>query len=202
MMGQRERELDGIFARHGTDKGQNGYSRTYSEIFAPRRQRSLYLLEVGIGTLICGAPSSMYGHDLPGYRPGASLRAWREYFPKALVIGMDVQPDTEFSEERITTVQCDSTSAEAVGRLFAARWQWPLMDVIIDDGAHEAASQLATLRNLWPRLARGGVYVLEDIQPASELRTALWPEVLESLGDAPYFVVEAPKSELLVAFRP
>ncbi len=200
-----ELELTALFARHGTDKGQNGYARTYSEIFAPYRERPVRLLEIGIGTLTPGAESSMYGHDLPGYRPGASLRAWREYFPRAwLITGFDVQKDTQFSEERIETALCDSTSRTDVDGFFRrgpCRSDQPIMDIIIDDGAHDGASQLATLQNLWPHLRPGGVFVLEDIQPGSSLRGALWPEVLDVIGDAPHFVVDCPKSELLVAFK-
>jgi 8-demethyl-8-alpha-L-rhamnosyltetracenomycin-C 2'-O-methyltransferase len=194
-----ELELISLFARHGTDKGQNGYARTYSEIFAPYRSRPVRLLEIGIGTLTPGAESSMYGHDLPGYRPGASLRAWREYFPRAWVTGFDVQKDTQFSEERIETALCDSTRRTDVDGFF--RSDQPIMDIVIDDGAHDAASQLSTLQNLWPHLRPGGVFVLEDIQPGSSLRTTLWASVLDVIGDAPYFVVDCPKSELMVAYK-
>lgn len=194
-----ELELEQIFARHGTDKGQNGYARTYSEIFAPYRERTILLLEIGIGTLTPGAESSMYGHDLPGYRPGASLRAWREYFPRAQIFGVDVQKDTQFEEERISTALCDSTSRADVERFFGPEAQ--RMDIIIDDGAHDGTSQLLTLQNLWPHLRPGGVFVLEDIQPGSLLRTSLWSSVLDGIGDAPHFVVDCPKSELLVAFK-
>jgi hypothetical protein len=194
-----ERELESLFLQHGTDKGHNGYARTYSEIFAPYRERPITLLEIGIGTLVPGASSSMYGHDLPGYRPGASLRAWREYFPKAWVLGFDIQEDTQFSEERISTALRDSTSQANVDGFFHdSRVR---VDIVIDDGAHDGASQLATLQNLWPYLRPGGVFVVEDIQPGSALRGALWSRVLDVIGDAPYFVVDCPKSELMVAFK-
>jgi hypothetical protein len=197
---ERELELDSLFSRYGTDKGTNGYSRTYSEILAPYRDQSVDLLEVGIGTLAPGATSSMYGHDLPGYRPGASLRAWRELFPNGRVFGIDVQPDTQLlSEERITTAICDSSEKTAVEAFFKCVPQE--MAVIIDDGDHDTLAQFATLQNMWPHLRRGGVYVLEDINPNGALRTVLWRSVLHVIDNGPHFVVELPNVELLVAFK-
>jgi hypothetical protein len=75
----------------------------------------------------------MLGYALPGYRPGGSLRAWRDYFPRAQVLGMDVQPDTQFTEDRIRTCLCDSTNAEQVSEFFRAH-DHLAFDLIIDDG--------------------------------------------------------------------
>ena len=37
------------------------------------------------------------------------------------------------------------------------------MDVLIDDGGHETAQQIATLEGLLPHMRAGGVYICEDI---------------------------------------
>ena len=37
------------------------------------------------------------------------------------------------------------------------------MDVIIDDGSHVGRMQLEAFRSLWPHLAPGGVYIVEDL---------------------------------------
>src|ERR1700730_10847839 len=84
-------DLDELFDRYGSDKNRNGYTPVYHALLKHLRDRPMDILEIGIGTLIAGAPSSMVGFALPGYRPGGSLRAWRDYFPKAPVLGMDVQ---------------------------------------------------------------------------------------------------------------
>jgi hypothetical protein len=55
----------------------------------------------------------MKGYMPDSYMPGASLRAWRDFFRNGSVHGIDVQPDCLFSEERITTHLCDSTNAES-----------------------------------------------------------------------------------------
>lgn len=72
------------------------------------------ILEIGIGTMIPGVHSSMVGYALPHYQPGGSLRAWRDYFPRGSIAGVDVQADTQFTEERITTLLCDSRDRKII----------------------------------------------------------------------------------------
>ena len=42
-------------------------------------------------------------------------------------------------------------------------------DAILDDGSHVCAHQIASFENLWPHLADGGVYMVEDCH------TSYWP---------------------------
>jgi len=85
-------ELYELFKKYGTDKGVNEYTEMYEAILSPARDQPLRILEIGIGTLIHDAPSSMRCYCGPGYRPGGSLRAFRDYCPRAEVLGIDVQP--------------------------------------------------------------------------------------------------------------
>lgn len=39
----------------------------------------------------------------------------------------------------------------------------PPIDIVIDDGSHVGRMQLETFQSLWPRLAPGGVYIVEDM---------------------------------------
>jgi glycosyltransferase involved in cell wall biosynthesis/cephalosporin hydroxylase len=190
-------DLDRLFDRHGSDKDRNGYTPVYHAILKHLRNDRLSVLEVGIGTMIPGAPSSMVGYSLPGYRPGGSLRAWRDYLPNALVHGADVQPDTQFDdEERIRTHVCDSTDAAAAASLAPGL----AFDLVVDDGSHAAGDQLATLRNFWPRVKPGGHYVVEDVHPGSRLLTDLWDRVKAIIGgDGLVFVTE--KKNLVVVSR-
>ena len=103
----------------------------------------------------------MVGFAQPGYLPGGSLRAWRDYFPNAIVTGMDVQPDTQFVEERIKTMLCDSRNSQNVEQALGDL----TFDIIIDDGSHNDDSQLYTLLNLYQRVKPGGFYVIEDVGP-------------------------------------
>lgn len=152
--------MEKLFRRYGTDK--LAYASAYEFFLRSRRQHVAALVEIGIGTLLPDAHSNMIGWGAPHYRPGGSLRSWRDYFPNARIIGIDVQPDTQFSEERIRTHLCDSTDAAAVRRL-TAEVDLHDIDVVIDDGSHRAVDQLATLQNFFHLLGPNGLYVIEDI---------------------------------------
>jgi hypothetical protein len=154
-----------LFDKEGTDKGN--YARVYEILLQDRRLEIRTLLEIGIGSLL-PSPSSMSGYVNQSYRPGASLRAWKAYFPNAQVVGIDIQPDTQFEEERIKTYLCDSTDFESVRRL-GEQLPASAIQVIIDDASHDGSDQLKTLKHFWPLLEDGGFYFIEDIAPATLL---------------------------------
>src|SRR4029077_5181705 len=110
-------DLAQIFDRWGTDKATNGYAGAYECLFRKGRNNIGAVLEIGIGTMIPSVNSSMVGYAGQGYKPGGSLRAWRDFFPNATVYGMDVQPDTQFAdEERIVTLLGNSTDLSQAAR--------------------------------------------------------------------------------------
>lgn len=155
--------LNECFARHHTDKSHNGYTASYERILAPLRDEPIRLLEIGVGTIVADAPSSMryvYGDPHP-YRPGASLRAWRDYLPNATIVGGDIQPDCVFKDTRISVRLFDSTDRRACDAALGD----DTFDLIIDDGLHTLAANVCTLRNLWHRLLPGGWYCMEDVHP-------------------------------------
>lgn len=197
-------DVDEVLDKNVSDKHRaNGYGPVYHAIFRHLRDEPLALLEIGIGTLVAGARSSMHGydHDLPGYRPGASLRAWREYFPHASIRGVDVQPDTMISgESRIVTDLCDSTKADAAATYLA---RVGTFDVIIDDGVHEPDLQLRTLRNFYAAVRPGGIYVIEDVQPhGSWANTPTRKSEFEGvIGNALYFTVSCRKADIVVILK-
>jgi hypothetical protein len=171
--------LERLFRKYGTDKV--AYASAYEIFLRSRRQQVATLLEVGIGTLLPDAHSNMIGWAAPHYRPGGSLRSWRDYFPRARIIGIDVQPDTQFSDERISTYLCDSTDEAAVNRLIA-KLDLHDIDVVIDDGSHEAVNQLATLQNFFHFLGSKGLYVIEDI--AGNGIFNFKEQILEKIGNS------------------
>ena len=106
--------LSSLFASHGSDKDRNGYSSLYNVVFLPLKDAPVSLLEVGIGTMIPGAHSSMKGYMPDDYRPGASLRAWKDFFQNGQIHGMDVQAD------------CISPRTFATPRIPPASWPGPM----------------------------------------------------------------------------
>jgi len=178
-------DLARLFSCYGSDKDTNGYSSLYASLFTHLRDAPISLLEVGVGTMVEGAASSMRGYMADDYQPGASLRAWRDWFKNGSIHGMDVQPDCLFTEERITTHHCDSTQEFHVR---AWRQLNPTLefDVIVDDGSHWDRHQLATLKHLWPLVKPGGYYVIEDVVPNS-LVSCEPQKVHEIVGDVGIF---------------
>jgi hypothetical protein len=150
-----------LIARYGSDKAGNGYAPVYDTVLKNLRDTPVKLLEIGIGTMKPNVPSSMtyvFGED-GAYTPGASLRAFRDYFPQGQIYGGDIQDDCMFEEERITTLLFDSTDKQACDNALGDL----TFDIIIDDGLHTTAAQVATFHHLWPRLNEGGVYFIEDV---------------------------------------
>lgn len=190
MSGDNDLQLDlaSLFRKYGSDKDSNGYSQSYFTIFDHLKDNQLNFLEVGIGTMIQGVHSSMVGYSLPGYKPGGSLRAWRDFFPKGRIIGLDVQPDTQFSdEERIETYLCDTSHKDAVSTWYD-KMNNIKFDIIIDDGSHHDENQLKTLTHLYPLLKDGGIYVIEDIYQGSKVSS--YPNLVnECCNGDPFFFV-------------
>lgn len=152
--------LEELFQLHQTDKGIHGYHTLYEELL-PLPTTVSSVLEVGIGTLDPEATSTTAGWFPETYRPGASLRAWRDHFPNAVVWGLDPAPDCMIEgEERIVTKLCDSTNRLQVDMCLLPDQEF---DLIVDDGDHFHESQTATLANLWAHVKPGGWYVIEDV---------------------------------------
>jgi hypothetical protein len=141
----------------GSDKEQkesHHYGSTYHRIFRGMKYRHVSLLEIGIGG---------YGKSLGG----ASLAAWRCYFPFGKIVGCDIEDKRELAGGRVRIHVIDQSSASDLARL--ASQEGPF-DIIIDDGSHLNAHQIFSFENLFARVKGGGVYVVEDTQ------TSYWPD--------------------------
>ncbi len=146
----------GILARkHGTDKYANGYVAPYQHHFRSLRRRRLNVLEIGVG----GGPSPERG--------GASLRMWRDYFPRSRIYGIDIYDKSAHEDRRIRIFRGDQNDPDFL-RDVAERIG--LLDVVVDDGSHVNEHVQTTFRTLFRHVRRGGYYVVED------LCTAYWPE--------------------------
>jgi hypothetical protein len=159
-------ELEKIFSKHGTDKQKafHNYAPVYSAVLESWRRKSFSLLEVGLGSVNNG-PSNMqfWLPDHPAYRPGASLRAWSDYFPNASLYGLDVDEQAVrqlVGDPRIEAFTADSTKPAQVADVL--RHKAPF-DIIIDDGLHTWSAQQRSLVVLWRYLRPGGYYFMEDV---------------------------------------
>jgi hypothetical protein len=149
------RDLKALATVYGSDKWNvHRYAQHYETHFHALRGRRINLLEIGIG-----------GYDDPR-RGGRSLRMWRTWFRGARIHGIDIFDKSLHNERRITTHRGSQTDAvflnaviDKIGRV----------DIVIDDGSHDSADVIATFGLLFPRLADGGYYAVEDTQ------TSYWP---------------------------
>ncbi|MDR2442613.1 MAG: class I SAM-dependent methyltransferase [Deltaproteobacteria bacterium] len=142
--------LDAIGIKHGTDKcsssdAQHDYLRKYEFFLRPLRNKSFTFLELGV------------------YK-GASLRTWAEFFPKAEVIGVDIEP---------AAAELAGKDAKVIiGNLAQNEFLTSLKDlkpfVVLDDASHWWPDQLRAFFTLYPSLPSGGLYIMEDIHTSFE----------------------------------
>ena len=159
-------ELCEIMERHGSDKsckptwvdyeGHN-YTRFYSKLFNNLRTKDINFFELGLGTNNINIPCNMGRLGTPG----ASIRAWKEYFPNANIYGADIDKTILFNEDRIKTFYCDQTNSIEIQKM------WENInnnfDIIIDDGLHEFNANLNFLKNSLNKLNYNGYYIIEDV---------------------------------------
>ena len=141
--GAASQRLYDVGARHGTDKaGQRELLYVYEEYFERLRATELVLVEIGV-------------------LGGASLRMWREYFPRAQIFGIDVDPEAEAHADDRITVLIGSQSDTGFLNTVLERTGRP--DIVLDDGSHHARDQITTLLHLWRYVKPGGFYLVEDL---------------------------------------
>jgi Methyltransferase domain len=150
--GLRSPTLDELAEKHGTDKGTvsqdlepKGYTRLYERYLGPLRHEPITLLEIGV-------------------QAGASLRMWEEYFPRARIFGIDIQPKcTMYDTPRVQVMIGDQTDSEFLAAVKKATGP---LDVVVDDGGHRMEQHRISLQELWPAVTPGGFYFIEDLHTA------------------------------------
>jgi len=166
--------LKKLLDRHGSDKAS---LHNYHHFYGPALSRisgDTALLEIGLGTSNPAVVSNM-GSD---GTPGASLRAFRDFMPLAMIYGADIDPGILFQEERIKTYwvdQANPQSFEELGRELPA-----MLDVIIDDGLHSPDANIRTLTFGLRKVKPGGWVVIEDISLATGV---LWKVIASLVSD-------------------
>ncbi|MGH1563834.1 class I SAM-dependent methyltransferase [Mumia sp. DW29H23] len=103
-----------------------------------------------------------------GVQYGGSLQMWQDYFgPQARFFGVDIDPRCRAWEDEQTTIligdQADRGFLAEVAAITGT------VDVLIEDGGHFPAQQIATFEELYPLMAPDGVFLIED------LHTSYWP---------------------------
>lgn len=162
------RELNRLANKYKTDKGNlyfnaHGYADVYENYLRRFRDTSVRVLELGL-----------LRHDVQARKPGGpyddapSLSMWREYLPKAEIVGFDIAdfsavppiPGCRILRGDMSKPDDLLLAVEAAGGKF---------DVIIDDASHASHHQQIALGTLFEHLKQGGYYFIEDLhyQPPS-----------------------------------
>ena len=109
--------LNELAEKYGTDKGIDGhmYTNRYELYLESYRDLEFNLLEIGVYN-------------------GASLKMWKEYFPKANIVSIDIEERCKmYEEDRINIHIGDQTDTAFLRDVFNTYGHF---EVIIDDGGH------------------------------------------------------------------
>jgi hypothetical protein len=159
--------------RYGSDKGTvhaapHNYTALYDLLFARMRQQPITFLELGLAR---GGPENPgVSRPVASYSPSVSM--WLEYFPAGTIYGFDITDFSSIGHDRFRFVQGDASKPEDMRRLAdSADW----FDVVIDDGSHASPHQQLAFKHLFPKVARGGIYIIEDLHWQSPVFETIVP---------------------------
>lgn len=119
------------------------YFEIYHRHFAKFRGQAPVVVEIGVAF-------------------GGSLPMWHHYFgPGTQVVGIDIDPACRQFESGATTIMI----GDQADRNFLAtvRNRVPRVDILIDDGGHTMAQQIATFEELYRHIKSDGVCLCEDL---------------------------------------
>ncbi|MFM0249787.1 hypothetical protein [Paraburkholderia sediminicola] len=167
-------DLKILLDKYGSDKAtHHNYHNLYGVILKNRRDvRSIF--EIGLGTNNPNVISNMVGRG----KPGASLRAFRDYCEVADVYGADIDKGVLFNENRIKTFYVDQTDPKTFEDLSDS-----IPDdiyLMIDDGLHSPNANIESLKFGLKKIMVGGWVVIEDIVPEA---MPVWEVVAAILPD-------------------
>lgn len=188
--------LEDLFTKYGTDKGIWGYTPAYEAHLGSMRDTAKRVLEIGI----CGY------RDIPNNVVGASLFAWRDYFPQAEIYGIDNDGKFIFNDQfRIHTALANAYDPISLGSALSKMevQHGEMFDFICDDAVHDPLPQIELCLSLWPFLKKGGVYSIEDTCPYKCMDNDLdhMIRILLNAGTGPISVYQTHKDERLVLIR-
>jgi len=140
-------DLDVLANKYGTDKckEKHYYTKWYNKYFSPIKDDVINILEIGI-------------------RKGCSHLMWRDYFKNGNIFGIDIKDQNSY-DKKLKGVKCflgDASDNFFLNKVCSSVKGG--FDIIVDDASHKCAHQIKTFDFLFPKLNKGGIYVVEDLQ--------------------------------------
>jgi len=135
--------LDLIGIKEATDKSSliGDYLRHYERVFSTLRDAEFNFIEIGVFQ-------------------GASARTWAQFFDRAHIVGVDIDPTCRgYASNRISIEIGSQNDPEFLHRIVTT---YPPL-VVIDDGSHQSYDVIFTFERIFPALEPGGIYVIEDL---------------------------------------
>ena len=170
--------LNHLFDYYSSDKGTlsdeikkpypwyaHTYGAYYSKLFDHCRDKIKLVFECGIGT---NNPNLISSMNING-KPGASLRAWRDYFKNANIYGADIDKNILFVEDRIKTFFLDQADKNSVVKMWSDLNK-KNFDLMVDDGLHTYQAAIILFENSIEWLGENGIYIIEDAQDRDLLK--------------------------------
>ena len=141
------KSLEEISLGYKSDKGSvyHGYLDIYEKYFSRHRNKLNTFLEIGLWE-------------------GESIRMWRDYFPTGNLVGADILDLSHIKLHNTQILICDQSDRFQLKDLVNSTFSE--FDIIIDDGGHWQHQQQITLGYMFPYLASGGTFVIEDLHTA------------------------------------
>jgi SAM-dependent methyltransferase len=123
------------------------YFWVYEKHFAPLRDKEFQMLEIGVLN-------------------GGSLEMWRNYFPKAKIVGIDINPDCMNHEQIDKDIHVRIGDQSDPKFLQSLIDEFGEFDLILDDGSHHVNHVNKTFQYMYSKLKEDGIYFIEDTHAA------------------------------------
>lgn len=120
----------------------NNFSPIYEKLFSKIKEKKINFLELGVAN-------------------GHSLASWYKYFKNANIYGIDIKKKSKlfYKGKRLNYFSVDITNKKAVKIFLKKQLSF---DVIVDDSLHDYQGFISNIKNFYPIVNKGGVYILED----------------------------------------
>lgn len=133
--------LTNISKKLNTTKKELGFLNIYEKYLSRYKNKKINLLEIG------------FTKD--------SLTLFKKYFPKANIVGLDINIR---EEDKYELADIFYGSQVDIKTLFKIINKYKKFDIIIDDGSHVNSHVKKTFQYLFKYLNFGGLYFIEDLQ--------------------------------------
>lgn len=169
-------KLQNLGLKYGTDKSTvhqfNGrtFLDIYEKYFQDYVDKNIVFLEIGILN-------------------GSSLKVWDEFFTNSKIIGLDINPSKKQYENNNIEIFIGSQDDENLKNEIINKYS-DGFDIILDDGSHINSLTLSSFNLYFPKLKKGGLYIIEDTH--CTYGRDFWPHFTDAVKTWPGMTLNDP----------